>query len=261
MGELKVTKAFRFAQLGDPQMGMGADGLEGDRRRFLEAIRRVNELLLDFVLISGDLTHKRQPEEYAALESCIAKIEPPIRIVPGNHDILSPDDLDGLEDYRDRFGADYYGFTCGGAEFLCLDAMTLSAEDTSHSVIRRESEKQWSWLETRLSEIRARGGAPVFLFLHIPPFTEDENEPEAYFNLPKPTRARFLSLVRRYEVGWILTGHTHTTREVEKDGFALLTTAGTSLSLDERGFGFRVFDVSPKGVEQRFEEIRDEAEP
>ena len=80
-------KTLHFVHFGDPQIGMSEDGAEGDGRRFLHAIQRVNEREPDFVLVSGDLTHTRRPEEYEMLERGLAELKVAAKLIPGNHDI------------------------------------------------------------------------------------------------------------------------------------------------------------------------------
>jgi 3',5'-cyclic AMP phosphodiesterase CpdA len=231
---------------------MGKEGLEGDRRRFLAAIRQANALRPAFVIVSGDVTHRRAPEEYAALEPCLAEIESPFTITPGNHDLLSPDDWEGLEAFRERFGPDYSRFAFGGAEFLCLNAMTLPAEQANTPSTREESRRQWEWLEGSLREIRSGGEDPVFLLLHVPPFVREEDETEEYFNLPMSARRKLLDLVRRFDIRTLIAGHTHHTFEIATPDFSLYTTGGTAVVFDDRGYGFRVFEVDSGRVSQRY---------
>ena len=64
------------------------------------------------------------------------------------------------------------------------------------------------WLE---ADLEAHGSDQIVLFLHVPPFLVDEEEPGlgSYDVLSDPDRAWLLGLVRRHGVEAIFCGHTH----------------------------------------------------
>lgn len=57
-------------------------------RDIVEALRaEVNRDEIDRVIISGDLTQRARPREFAAAQALLAQIEAPTLVVPGNHDV------------------------------------------------------------------------------------------------------------------------------------------------------------------------------
>ena len=71
-----------------------------------------------------------------------------------------------------------------------------------------EAERQENWLEADLAR---NAGKRVFIFMHIPPFFVNENEPglRSYNCLDETPRHWLLNLLRRYEVELLCSGHTH----------------------------------------------------
>lgn len=47
----------------------------------------VNRQQADLVVISGDLTHRSRPSQFATAKAFMARIDAPLLVVPGNHDI------------------------------------------------------------------------------------------------------------------------------------------------------------------------------
>ena len=115
----------------------------------------------EFCVISGDLTDRGEIEAYRALAKRLESF--PIRtfLMVGNHD----DRATMLKAFPDT-PVDANGFIqaehrAGGAVFLFLD--TLKGEGSAG--LYCEQRRQW------LSErIAAAGGAPIYIFMHHPPF-------------------------------------------------------------------------------------------
>lgn len=247
---VSASTTFTFLHFGDPQIGMSEDGAEGDGERFLQAVQYANVIRPAFVLISGDLTHRRRPEEFKILDKGLQELRVPAHLIPGNHDILDPDDLEGLALYRSRFGEDYYSFSCGNCEFLCLNSISLMGTQAKTLEGKKEAESQWMWIKETLKHSQRKEAAQIIAFMHIPPFIEREDEPEQYFNLPLPVRQRLLSVLRDHDVKTILAGHTHTTVELTLPYLQLFTVGGTARILDDQGHGFRRFAVGDNRLRQ-----------
>jgi 3',5'-cyclic AMP phosphodiesterase CpdA len=50
-------------------------------------VREVNDNEVDLVVLSGDLTQRARPAEFAGAQRMLAAIDPPTLVVPGNHDV------------------------------------------------------------------------------------------------------------------------------------------------------------------------------
>jgi 3',5'-cyclic AMP phosphodiesterase CpdA len=92
----------RFAVIADPEIAIIPPGREGDYpyiedrpggkmylhsvALFLEAIKKVNSVPLDFVLIAGDLTKDSERYNHEKMLELLPKINAPTFVVGGNHD-------------------------------------------------------------------------------------------------------------------------------------------------------------------------------
>jgi len=255
----EVFAPFSFAHFGDPQMGMGAGGLEATRDRFIEAIGAAQEGKVELAYVAGDLVHNRTEEEYAALEEAWKHFAVPVLTVPGNHDIADPATL---ERFRKRYGRDYGAVTWRNCAFLMLNPMLMSTDapwyeprDDKHAA---EVRKHWAWLEAAMQEARDKNRTHVFLLIHVPPFLGKPDEKAGYGNMPMDARTRLLELARRFGVTAILCGHCHSTREVPvPTGPPIYTAGGTARTDARHGYGYRLFRVTKDAVRQEFVQTRE----
>lgn len=85
--DLKLKPNFSFALVSDPQFDREAS------REYLitkatAAIRELNRLDPEFVLVAGDLVNNNLPEEWELFNQLFSELKPPKHVVPGNHDVL-----------------------------------------------------------------------------------------------------------------------------------------------------------------------------
>lgn len=50
-------------------------------------VNEINEGAVDLVALSGDLTQRARPAEYESARAMLDALEPPVLVVPGNHDV------------------------------------------------------------------------------------------------------------------------------------------------------------------------------
>lgn len=117
----------------------------------------------DVLVITGDLTDCGLPEEYAYLQSLLARLDLPVLVVPGNHDrretLISGLKLAAqtvLDDGFVQFVADL-----GALRLIGLD--TLVPGQSAGALCG----KRLAFLEKALDEAN---GKPVAIFMHHPPF-------------------------------------------------------------------------------------------
>jgi len=154
--------SFTFTVMADL---FGATRAPGDDVRpsdeFHQAVREVNLLRPDLVLIAGDLIQGYTAdealiqEEWDAFAEAVGRLEMPVNLAPGNHDIWSER---SKEIWEERWGPVYYSFTHRGCRFIALNNAYLKQGDN----IRGE---QLDWLE---KELRRPGARRTFVFLHKP---------------------------------------------------------------------------------------------
>ena len=174
---------FFFVQLTEPQVGRKAGGAdwEPELDRLKQAILSVNRIRPRFVIICGNLTRAMPHEDAYTLQAeayrkTIARISEsiPILHVPGVHDVGQLPTSDSLNAYRDRFGADYYGFWYGGVRCLILNStLMMSAALPAES----ESYKQNEWFAEEIEQAKLCA-THVLIFTHHPWFlsTIDEED-------------------------------------------------------------------------------------
>jgi len=132
------------------------------------------------------------------------------RYVAGNHDVGDKPDptmpadwvtADFLADYHARFGRSWYSWDLNGLHFIVLNSQIMNSD-------LPEATAQAAWLAEDLAN---HAGQRIFLFLHLPPFLHDEEEPDLghYDNLAEPARSWLLDLVRQYQIERLFSAHVH----------------------------------------------------
>ncbi len=141
--------------------GLTLYGLD-PRRRLAAAIDDINRNHRDAALavITGDLTHWGEPAAYASLKDCLASLSLPVVPLVGNHD-----DRQAFRQAFPEAPRDAEGFVQGRRD---TEAGTLLFLDTlqpgTHAGWYCEARLAW------LAEQLAAAEAPLFLFMHHPPF-------------------------------------------------------------------------------------------
>ncbi len=69
-----------------------------------QVLQHLVQLLLDFLLLPGDLTQHGEPENHAWLAEGLARLPFPAFVVPGNHDVPQPKTLAEFPRYYRAFG-------------------------------------------------------------------------------------------------------------------------------------------------------------
>lgn len=246
-------KSFSFVQLCDTQLGMG--GYEHDIKTFKQAVRQINELEADFVVICGDLVHDANDSSYTDFKNILKGLEIPSHLVSGNHDVGNVPTDTTLRYYRKTIGEDYYQFDHKNYSFVVTNTQLWKVN------VENESEEHHAWFEETL-KVQSNKQYPIFVLGHFPLYTELPEEEEHYFNLPKPARKRILKLFLENNVVAYLSGHTHKLTMNNYGHIQLVSAETTSKNFDDRPFGFRFWQVSTDTIKNHFvplESIEDDA--
>ncbi len=215
---------------------------DGEPVFFTEAIRQVNLIRPDFVLMLGDFVRgQRRPGEllsecerfYAAL----LDLEVPAFLLPGNHDGYV-NEIDGERWYENNIGPLYYSFDVGGSHFTCLDTYEWPEDDRlvmnklfymeprkwQGQVLDAEDEGdpstysgQLAWLEEDLAA--HRDAQLEVVALHHDPYTPD-GKGYSFANISYGPvyisagggkgKQALLDMVSRHGVDAVFGGHRHT---------------------------------------------------
>lgn len=149
----------------------------------------------DLCAITGDLTEKGGIAAYEMLKERLARFPIETHLIPGNHDDRAS--------YRTVFGGSGYvqhAVRREGAHLLFLD--TLKGPPSSAGLY---DAPRRAWLTAQLGKAQ---GAPVYLFMHHPPFDIGHS----LMDMIKLEDAEgFAALLRGHDIRHIFFGHAHRT--------------------------------------------------
>ena len=244
-GESPTTEAFTFVQVCDTQLGWGF-GYQNDINSFKKAVRLINALKPDLVVICGDLVDNFNDTSVADFLQIRSGLTVPSYCAAGNHDVGNEPTVASLNRYRQAIGDDYFSFEHKGYTFVITNTQLWKAP------VAGESEKQDSWLRQTLSAARDKN-SPVFIVQHYPLYLREPNEGEEYYNLPPAKRSELLDLFEDSGVVAVLSGHRHQLIINEYKGIQLVTGETTCRNTDGRPLGFRLWHVdSPTSITHEF---------
>jgi serine/threonine-protein phosphatase CPPED1 len=248
-----AAEPFSFVQMSDPQFGMYAENrsFEHETANFEFAIAAANRMHPKFLVVTGDLVNQAgNAAQIAEYQRVAAKLDSTIRLynVPGNHDVGNEPTPASLAAYRERFGPDYYSFRVGDfAGFVLNSSLIASPAKAPEDAARQEA-----WLEAEFAKARQEGARRLVVFQHHPWFLSDPGEADQYFNIPKPTRERFLALFRKYGVTHVFAGHYHRNAQGRTETLEMITTGPVGKPLGEARSGIQVATVTDGGLEHRY---------
>ena len=252
-GSSKKAEPFTFVQMCDTQLGMG--GYEHDVMTFNLAVKQINEMLPDFVVICGDLVQTANDESIADFNEIRAKFTLPCYCAPGNHDVGNKPTEESLKRYREKIGEDYYSIEHKGYTIVIANSQLWKVE------VEVESEKHDAWFRKTLEEARTKD-SPVIVAVHYPIYLKNPDEEENYYNLPLEKRKEILALCEENGVVAFLAGHTHKQITNEYKGIQLVNGETTSKNFDKRPMGFRLWNVGDaEGLRHRFVPLEGMPEP
>lgn len=220
----------RIAHLSDLHFGR-------TRQELLDPlVAAVNGLGADLVAISGDLTQRARNSQFAQARAFLDRIEAPILVVPGNHDVPLYNPMRRLVDPFRRY-----------RRWIQADLAPIHRRD-GLLVLGLNTVDRFAWQRGRIGEgavaraRRALGEAPAVegetrVVVAHHPF---EQAPEAD-KAPMRGAARAMAALADCGVRLVLSGHLHAWRAepflgpMRPGGAALLVQAGTGLSTRLRG--------------------------
>jgi 3',5'-cyclic AMP phosphodiesterase CpdA len=243
----KKQEPFTFVQMCDTQLGMG--GYEHDVMTFKLAVKQINSIKPDFVVICGDLVQKANDKSFADFNAIKAGFKIPCHCAAGNHDVGNKPTLESLKRYRETIGKDYYSFENKGFTFIVANTQLWKAP------LAGESEKHDAWFKKTLEAAKEKN-SPAVIVVHYPLFLKEPNEKENYYNIAQPKRQEILDLCEKNGVVAFLAGHTHKQITNDYKGIQMVNGETTSKNFDKRPMGFRLWNVDDKqGMRHVFVEL------
>jgi len=229
-------KTFTFAQISDTQLGFGINGYEHDINSFKQAVKQINVLNPDFVVICGDLVNNISEKTFADFNKIKAGFTMPCYCAPGNHDVGNAPTPESLEYYRKVIDKDYYAFEHKGYTFVIVNTQLWKAP------VQGESEKHDEWLRATL-KAASKKKHQTFILGHYPLFIRKPDEADEYYNLPLEKRKELLGLFEKRNVVAVLGGHLHRLVINNHKGIQLVNAETTCRNFDGRPLGFRLWHI------------------
>jgi 3',5'-cyclic-AMP phosphodiesterase len=166
------------------------------------AVERLNAMLPrpDIVLLTGDLTHGGRVTEYDALKATLARLEPPLLAIPGNHD--------SREHFIAAFGhlpldlADGFAQFVHEADDLAIIGLDSLKAGSSGGAL---CEKRLAFLDRALERL---AGKPALVALHHPPILVGMKTMDPIW-LQDGREELAAIIARRGNVAALLCGHHH----------------------------------------------------
>ncbi len=236
-------ESFTFVQICDTQLGHG--GYQHDIISFGLAVKQINILNPDFVVICGDLVNEGSKRTFADFNRIKKKLLVPCYCAAGNRDVGINPTQASLHQYRKLIGEDYYSFEHKGYAFVIVNTQLWK------SPLKAESKKHDLWFKNSL-RLASKKKSPIFMVGHYPLYLKNPDEKESGRNLPLKKRKKLLSLMKKRGVIAYLTGHTHKLIVNDYEGIQLVTGETTSKNKDGRPLGFRIWHVSPELIKHEF---------
>lgn len=186
---------MKFIHLTDTHVvGDGKLYGEDPAERLRAAVASINSEHGDaeFVVLTGDMTHRGDAAAYARFSQEIRAFSMPVHLMVGNHDDTSAFAKAFPDTSRDQNGFVQTGFDTGYGRFLLLDTKDATTHAGAYCSARRD------WLA---HELDGTDGS-VSLFMHHPPFPTGIaamdrimlQDAEAFYDVIAPHKSRIRHL-------------------------------------------------------------------
>ncbi len=220
---------FRFAAVGDPQLGFG--GFDTDKARFAHATDQINRSGAEQTFMLGDMVHATADLKlYEAMSELVKRFKNPYHYVRGNHEIP---ELFVRYFFRDL----HYSVVHKGVRFVVIDAVG------NHVGM---NDRQLDWIESEFQKAE-KAGEEIVIALHVSPWENNERGRSKYNQIGKG-RERLRAMMKQYKVLLSLSGHYHRALwHGHEEGTHYLVLGGTAL-VSQGAFGWCTFDVYPDKI-------------
>ena len=241
-----------IVQITDPQFGFFSnnDNFEKETKLYTEAVRQINQIKPDLVVITGDFVNNGrdtlQINEFKRITACIEK-SIPVYLSPGNHDLVLNPSKEDIEWYNSvhRKGSDRFSYRHKNAHFIGFNSVIIKSDKS-----RKEEKKQFRWLKKELK--KADPADPILLFTHYPFFIENFSEKETYSNQRMQQRTRYFELFEKYGVDAVFAGHLHNNAEASHNGILVITTNAAGRPLGNAQPGYRLIKINNRQIEHSY---------
>ena len=202
---------------------------EFDEQVFMDAVAEINDLQPDMVILTGDVTGNGYYKEFEQATNYLAMFEPPLFVIPGNHDSRNL----GYQTFEELVGERSWKLTMGD-DFTVI-GLDSSIPDENNGQIGMP---QHLWLEHQLDEcVVNENFSVVALHHHIVPIPQTGRERNVLSDA-----GDILKTVTTHEVDLVLCGHKHVPH-VWRLNNTIIANAGSLSSNKLRGKNYNSYNV------------------
>jgi 3',5'-cyclic AMP phosphodiesterase CpdA len=196
------------------------------------------ELRPDLIVHTGDISFNgpAQPADLAFARAQLDRLPAPVLALAGNHDIgeapahsrlAQPINDDRIAAWRQAVGPLFWQHDIGLWRLIGLDTALMASD-------RPEEAEQHAFLEAALA---SRGEQKAMVFMHMPPFMRDPDDPAPTTSaVPYTARGPLLELCRDAGVAVLACGHLHVYRITDYRGLPIVWAPTTAMVHMQRHF-------------------------
>ena len=195
------AKGLTFLQISDSHIGFDKPANPNVKGTLEEAIGRIKTMPAkpSFMIHTGDITHLSKVSEFDDAEKIISDARLDVHYVPGEHDIIDPENKLYKERYgRGTKGDGWYSFDANGVHFMGL----VNVANLKGGGMGSLGAEQLAWIE---DDLKGRSASqPIVVFAHIPLWAL---YPQWGWGTEDSERA--LGTLKRFGSVTVLNGHIH----------------------------------------------------
>lgn len=243
----KDLSHIKFAHLSDVHVDVYAKQLKSRRlypystKLLKDAVKQINSIDdLDFVVLSGDLTNTPKPANLDQFIKIVSVFKKPWYASPGNHDLSGTTPVYRKKFFETLHSANqaipsnqfyYEVFPAKDYVFLMMNGVIMD-KISAHGYF---SDKELSWLDSKLSEYWNK---KVVIVQHFPVVPPSKSEDHYILN-----QQEYMNVLDRHKnVLAVLSGHYHVTKITKFNNVMHVSTP----ALIEYPDAFRVITITEK---------------
>ncbi len=176
---------FHFAQISDTHIRPNHSTID-DLKQSVAQINAMDSL--DFVLVTGDITHSGDKESAIIAKQILDSLDIPYYVIPGNHDTKFSRQC--IVDFVEVFGAGHFYFRYDSCAFVGINTGQLNSSNG------RVADAELMWLDSVMNTLPT--GMTKFVISHHP---LQEDDIDNFQDLS--------DVLQRHRICCVLSGHYH----------------------------------------------------
>ena len=250
----EISNSFSFVHVTDFHVGDPRGAKENLKETIgwkaaKKAVEEINLLHPDFVIISGDLVFGYlNSYDYKECYKILQLFDVPTFLCPGNHDGQIVFRKDGFDFWKKYFGPLNYSFNYGSYHFIAVNSYCWPSYQRTPMLFPTYNwggyidDEEIKWVEDDLKN--NRNATLTFMFLHHNPIWETKDDSVFKFRSEYHNRKKLLSLIDKYGVDMVLSGHVHYDNVTIINGTIYITTTTTASDHGKNAYwGYRLINI------------------